>query len=102
MNSSTIESDHATATNVRVDAETLTVELTDGRVVSVPIGWYPRLAHGSTNERNNWRLIGGGLGIHWPDLDEDINVENVLAGRPSGESQASLKKWLDQRSKQAS
>ncbi|MCC6493115.1 MAG: DUF2442 domain-containing protein [Pirellulales bacterium] len=70
---------------VRVDADRLTVELADGRILSVPVGWYPRLSHGSVEERRNWRLIGGGRGIHWPELDEDISVENLLAGRPSGE-----------------
>lgn len=82
---------------VRVDDEFLNVELSDGRVVSAPIAWYPRLAHGTRKERNEWRLIAGGRGVHWPDLDEDISVENLLAGKPSGESQASLKRWLEQR-----
>ena len=93
MSSST--TDHtATATNVRFDDDAITVELSDGRTVSAPITWYPRLAHATTTERHNWRLIGTGRGIHWPDLDEDISVENLLAGKQSGESQASLKKWL--------
>jgi hypothetical protein len=96
MSSSTVES-QAAAVNVRLDEDTLTVELTDGRVLSVPIGWYPRLAHGSSAERNHWRLVGSGRGINWPDLDEDISVENLLAGNPSRESQASFKKWLDAR-----
>jgi hypothetical protein len=87
----------SSARNVRVDAEAITVELKDGRVVSAPIGWYPRLSQGTPVERNNWRLIAGGLGVHWPDLDEDISVENILAGKPSGESQASFKKWLEGR-----
>jgi hypothetical protein len=85
------------ATNVRVDDEVVTVELDDGRVLSAPIAWYPRLAHGAAAERDEWRLIAGGRGIHWPSLDEDISVENLLAGKPSGESQASLKQWLAQR-----
>jgi hypothetical protein len=97
MNSSTIESGYATAANVRVDADALTVELTDGRVVSVPIGWYPRLSIGTAAERSNWRLIADGRGVHWPDLDEDVSIENLLTGKASGESQASLKKWLDER-----
>jgi hypothetical protein len=79
--------------------DTLTVELADGRVISVPIVWYPRLSHGTSSERNNWRLTGAGYSIHWPELDEDISVEGLLAGKPSGESQASFKKWLDERSK---
>ncbi len=97
MNSSTVESQIPLATNVRVDDETLSVDLSDGRVISVPIAWYPRLSHGTAEERKHWKLIGGGRGINWPDLDEDISVENLLAGRPSGESQTSLKRWLDQR-----
>ncbi|HEX8692822.1 MAG TPA: DUF2442 domain-containing protein [Longimicrobium sp.] len=80
-----------------VTDEALTVELVDGRVLSVPLVWYPRLAHGSPDERNRWRLIGRGEGIHWPDLDEDISVANLLAGKPSGESQRSLKRWLELR-----
>jgi hypothetical protein len=96
MSTSTV--DHlATAVSVRTDDEQLTVELSDGRVLSVPIAWYPRLLHGSTTERNTWRLIATGHGIHWPALDEDISVENLLAGKPSGESQASFKRWLESR-----
>ncbi len=86
-----------TAAHVDVSDDTLSVELTDGRTISVPVAWYPRLSHGTTEERNHWRLIGAGRGIHWPSLDEDVSVENLLAGKPSGESQASFKRWLDQR-----
>ena len=82
---------------LEVTDENLIVELTDGRTVSVPLAWYPRLLHGSRQERSNWRLIADGEGIHWPDLDEDISAENLLFGRPSGESQASLSRWLEQR-----
>ncbi|HEX2202324.1 MAG TPA: DUF2442 domain-containing protein [Longimicrobium sp.] len=82
---------------MRVTDDALTVELADGRVLSVPLVWYPRLAHGTPEERNHWRLIGRGEGIHWPDLDEDLSVEGLLAGRPSGESQQSLKRWLEGR-----
>jgi len=85
------------AVSVLIDEDTLTVELDDGRTVSVPVAWYPRLLHASKNERSNWRLIGKGRGIHWENVDEDISVESILAGRPSGESQASLKKWLEAR-----
>jgi hypothetical protein len=98
MSSSAVDL-QASAANVLVSDDSLTVELSDGRVLSVPIAWYPRLSHGSAVERNNWRPIGGGHGIHWPDLDEDISVDNLLAGKPSGESQTSFKKWLDERSK---
>ena len=75
------------------------VELADGRTISAPLGWYPRLQHGTNAERKNWRLVGRGEGIHWPDLDEDISVENILAGKPSGESQSSFQRWLEQRKK---
>jgi hypothetical protein len=85
------------AQEVTVSDDTLTVDLADGRTVSVPLAWYPRLAHGSAAERSNWRLIGRGEGIHWPDLDEDISVGSLLAGRSSGESQSSLEKWLRSR-----
>jgi hypothetical protein len=94
MSSSTVDNQVVTAVNVRADDDVLTVELSDGRVLLVPVAWYPRLSHGTVKERNNWRLIGAGRGIHWPDLDEDISVEGLLAGKPSGESQVSLKKWL--------
>jgi hypothetical protein len=85
------------ATGVSVTDDTLSVDLADGRTISAPIAWFPRLAHGTPAERRNLHLIGGGEGIHWPDLDEDISVEGLLAGRRSGESQASLKRWLASR-----
>jgi hypothetical protein len=75
----------------------LTVELVDGRSVIVPLAWYPRLAHGSGAERRNWRLLGGGYAIEWPELDEHIGVEGLLAGRRSGESTKSLRRWLASR-----
>lgn len=87
----------ALAQRVTVTEDTLVVDLVDGRTVSVPLSWYPRLAHGTPAERANWRLVGRGEGIHWPDLDEDINVSGLLAGRPSGETQISLRTWLDSR-----
>jgi len=83
--------------DVTVTEDELLVELEDGRTISVPLAWYPRLLHGTEKERRKWRLIGGGQGIHWPDLDEDIRVEHLLAGVPSGESQKSLQKWLANR-----
>ena len=82
------------ANNVVITGDSLTVELNDGRSISAPLAWYPRLLHGTPEEQNNWRLIGNAEGIHWPDLDEDISIENLLLGKPSGESQASFKKWL--------
>lgn len=86
--------------DVTVSIDTLSVELSDGRSISVPLAWYPRLSHASSPERKRWRLVGRGAGIHWEDLDEDISVENLLAGKPSGESQASFSKWLVRRSSQ--
>ncbi len=97
MSTSTVEARSATATQVSVTDDALTVELADGRSISAPLAWYPRLLHGTVEERSRWQLIGQGRGIHWPDLDEDISVENLLAGRPSAESQHSLKKWLGRR-----
>jgi hypothetical protein len=87
------------AQNVKVTDDALIVDLSDGRTVSVPLAWFPRLLHGTPDERNNWRLIGDGEGIHWPDLDEDISVENLILGKSSGESQKSFKKWLESRAK---
>ncbi len=85
----------AHATRVTVTEDTLTVDMQDGRTLSVPLAWYPRLLHGTKKERNHWELIGHGTGIHWPDLDEDLSVEGILLGSPSGESPASFKKWLE-------
>lgn len=89
----------ALAEEVRLTDNELIVELVDGRSVSVPIAWFPRLLHGGPRERENWRLIGRGEGLHWPDLDEDICVEDLLAGRGSGETQESLRRWLESRPK---
>lgn len=86
------------ATNVAISEDTLQVDLSDGRTLSVPLVWFPRLMAGSEAERNNWRLIGKGVGIHWEDLDEDISVEGLIAGRPSGESAGSFQRWLQRRS----
>jgi len=91
------ERQEAKAQQVVVTEDSLSIDLVDGRTISVPLAWYPRLYHGTPEERQHWRLIGQGEGIHWPDLDEDISVENVLAGKPSGESQRSLKRWLETR-----
>ncbi|HYU17613.1 MAG TPA: DUF2442 domain-containing protein [Chloroflexota bacterium] len=97
MSISRVEIEVPDAVHVEVSDDALTVELSDARRISVPLAWYPRLLHGRPEERRNWRLIGGGEGIHWEDLDEDVSVEGLLAGRRSGESQASLKRWLDAR-----
>jgi hypothetical protein len=87
----------ATVKHVEVTEDSLVVDLADGRTTSVPLAWYPRLLHAVPEERGNWRLIGEGEGIHWPDLDEDVSVENILFGRPSQESQESFRRWLEAR-----
>src|SRR5262245_21517540 len=97
MSTSPSEFRPAMAQQVTVTDDALIVDLVDGRTVSVPVSWYPRLAHGTPAERSNWRLLGRGEGIHWPDLDEDISVAGLLAGRPSGETQSSLQRWLKSR-----
>jgi hypothetical protein len=97
MISSTPELRTPAAVAVSVSEESLTITLADGRTVSAPIAWYPRLFHATPAERAEWRLIGDGQGVHWPQLDEDISVQNVLAGQPSGESQRSLQRWLGAR-----
>ena len=83
--------------NVEVTDDTLSVDLEDGRTVSVPIGWYPRLANGTPAERANLQISGAGFGIHWPDLDEDIGVEGLLLGKHSIESASSFERWLNRR-----
>lgn len=98
MTTLAIQIDVPIAKSVSVSEDTLSVDLTDGRTISVPIEWFPRLVHASVEERNRWRLIGNGQGIHWEEIDEDINVEGLLIGKSSGESQKSLKRWLDRRS----
>ncbi len=85
------------AQDALVTEDTLAVDLTDGRTISVPLVWYPRLTHGTPEERDNWCIEGAGWGIHWPDLDEYISVKGLLLGNPSGESQSSFKKWLESR-----
>jgi hypothetical protein len=99
MSSSAVEPREALATRVEVSGDTLSVELADGRTIAAPLAWYPRLAHASAEERGSWRLLGGGRGIHWAALDEDISVANLLAGQPSAESQSSFKRWLSGRTK---
>ena len=89
-----IEIQEVRAQRVEVREDSLIVDLVDGRTITVPLAWYPRLWHGNEKERANLEIIGDGAYIHWPDLDEDLTVAGILAGRRSGESPASLKKWL--------
>jgi hypothetical protein len=86
------------ADTVGISADTLTVKLSDGQTVSVPLSCYPRLVYATPKERNNWRLIGKGHGIHWEDIDEDISVEGLLTGKKSMENRKSLKQWIEKRS----
>ena len=97
MTTLTLDSASLIATSAEVTNDSLGVELADGRSISVPLAWYPRLIHATSDERAHFRFIGGGEGIHWPDLDEDISVEGIVAGRPSGESPQSLQRWLGSR-----
>jgi hypothetical protein len=97
MNTSKFEYGSVLATDVKVSDDSLTVDLSDGRTIIAPVVWFPRLLHGTRDERAKWEFIGDGVGIHWPELDEDISVEGLLLGGPSRESGKSLQKWLDQR-----
>jgi hypothetical protein len=97
MSISGAELKRVTARNVSVSEDALSVDLDDGRTIVVPLLWFPRLMNGQAAERANFRLIGNGSGIHWPDLDEDISIESLLAGRRSGETQASLGRWFSRR-----
>ena len=91
---STVDMEVPGAMTIIVTEDTLTAELVDGRTISVPLLWYPRLVHATQEERNNCELHADGQHIHWPDLDEDLSVEGFLAGRKSGESPRSFKRWL--------
>lgn len=102
MSISAVEIEIPLAQTAKITNDTLHVDLSDGRTISVPLAWYPRLAHATGEERRNWRLIAHGRGIHWESLDEDISVEGLLAGRTSGESQLSCKRWLISRSSRLS
>jgi len=85
------------AVNIAVTEDDLMVNLVDGRRIIVPLAWYPRLMYATPSERENWQLLGDGYAIEFPDLDEHIGIEGLLAGRHSGESQKSLEKWLNER-----
>ena len=97
MSISPIEIEIPRAENIRITNDSLIVDLSDGRTISAPLEWFPRLLYATHEERSHWRLIGRGHGIHWEEIDEDISVEGLLAGRPSGEIQRSFKKWKTQR-----
>lgn len=94
---STVDVEAPRAVGVEIADGALTAILADGRSIVAPLAWFPRLLHAAPDERRNWRLIGDGLGVHWPDLDEDVSVEGLLAGRPSREGAQSLQRWLDAR-----
>jgi len=97
MSSLAVEVQEPRGKSVKVSDEELTVDLVDGRTIMVPLGWFPRLWHGTPQERNHFEIFGDGAYIHWPDLDEDLTVAGLVAGQRSGESSQSLKKWLDSR-----
>jgi hypothetical protein len=97
MSISGIDVSGTLAKRVTASEDALIADLADGRTITVPLACFPRLAHGTPAERDNWRLIGGGTGIHWPDLDEDISADSLLMGRRSGETQDSLRQWLEAR-----
>ena len=87
------------AVRIEMSESHLTVELDDGRTVSVPLNWYPRLVHATVAERQNCQIFGEGSAIEWSDVDEHISVEGLLAGRRSGESPASLARWMASRTR---
>ena len=86
--------DEVLATNLHFADDSLTVDLADGRTITVPLSWYPRLEHATKQERENWEILLDGEGFHWPDLDEDLSVDGFVKGRPSGESKRSFERWL--------
>ena len=97
MSTSVTETSAARVADVAITNDTLAVTFCDGRSILIPLTWYPRLVHATPQERNHWRLLDDGRGIHWEDVDEDISVANLLAGRPSGESVASFARWREAR-----
>lgn len=97
MNSLVVEIQEPRAKSVNVSNDGLTVDLVDGRTITVPLAWFPRLWHGSSRERAHLEIFGDGAYIHWPDLDEDLTVAGLLAGQRSGESPQPLKKWVASR-----
>jgi len=97
MNTLAIEISKSLIESVSFTEDSLIADLSDGRTITLPLAWYPRLTHATQKERANWRVIGRGEGIHWPELDEDISIENIIIGRPSGENQRSINTWLNSR-----
>ena len=94
MNSLAVVEREAAASSVEVTEDELIVSLVDGRRISVPLAWYPRLSLATPEERNSYELMGRGTGIHWPLIDEDLSVSGILRGNPSYESEKSLQNWL--------
>ena len=94
MSISTDKSNEVLTTNLHFTDDSLTVDLADGRTITVPLSWYPRLVHATKKERENWETVLNGEGFHWPDLDEDLSVDGFVKGRPSGESKRSFTRWL--------
>ncbi len=82
------------AVEVMVTGEKIIIDLADGRSLAIPLAWYPRLLYGTPQERENWQLLGEGYAIEWPDLDEHIGIEGLLAGRRSSEGKKSIERWL--------
>lgn len=68
---------------VEINEDVLSVGLADGRTITVPLAWYPKLLHATAEQRANWQVCGGGFGIHWPDVDEDLSTEGLLRGAPA-------------------
>ena len=99
MNTLVIDIQDLSAREIEVTEDTLVVALMDGRVISVPLAWFPRLWYGTPEERKNFEIIGDGLYVHWAELDEDLSISGILAGRRSRENPESLKSWLASRSK---
>ncbi len=101
MNSLVVEAQEPRARDIAVGDDSLMVHLVDGRTLIVPLLWFPRLWHGTDAERKNFETFGDGAFIHWPDLDEDLSVADLVAGVRSGETPESLRKWLDRRAAQS-
>ncbi len=97
MSISALEIEAPLIEGVSLSEDTLTADLRDGRTISVPLAWFPRLMHSSPKERENWRLIGSGEGIHWDEIDEDISAKGLLLGKSANESPESFKQWLKAR-----